>query len=84
MPDTSFKDSERVQLKENIEDYLKREVLPHLPNIFVDESKSKIGYEIPFTRHFYEYKPPRQLSEIDADLKRITLEIQSLLDEVSE
>ena len=84
LPDKSFRDFERVPLKDNIDDYFKREVLPHLPNVSIDESKSKIGYEIPFSRHFYEYKPPRSLSEIDADLKRVTSEIQALLDEVSE
>ena len=82
VPDKSLKDSEKVPLKESIEAYFQSEVLSHAPDAWIDESKSKVGYEIPFTRHFYEYKPPRSLSEIDTDLKRVTSEIQALLNEV--
>lgn len=75
-PDTSLRDTERVPLSESIEDYVAREVLPHVPDAWVDESKTRVGYEIPFTRHFYVYEPPRPLEEIDADIaqriKRIT------------
>jgi type I restriction enzyme M protein len=81
-PDPDLRDSENVPLNEDIEEYFKREVLIHAPDAWIDYSKSKIGYEIPFTRHFYEYKPPRSLKEIDFDLKRQTNEIQSLLDEI--
>ncbi len=81
--DADLRDAENVPLKENILEYFKREVLPHAPDAWIDQSKSKIGYEIPFTRHFYEYKPPRSLEEIDADLKKVTAEIQALLSEVS-
>jgi type I restriction enzyme M protein len=80
--DQNLRDTENIPLKENIEEYFKREVLPYAPDSWVDKSKSKIGYEIPFTRHFYEYKPPRLLEEIDSDLKKITTEIQSLLSKV--
>lgn len=60
-----------------------REVLPHVPDAWIDESKTKIGYEIPFTRHFYVYKPPRPLAEIDAELRDLELQIQALLSEVT-
>jgi type I restriction enzyme M protein len=69
---------------EDIQEYFKREVLPHAPDAWIDVSKSRVGYEIPFSRHFYEYKPPRPLNEIDADLKKVTSEIQVLLNEVAE
>ena len=69
---------------EDVEEYLKREVLPHVPDAWIDHSKTKIGYEIPFTRHFYVYKPPRPLAEIDAELKALEAEIQALLGEVTE
>ncbi len=81
--DVNLRDTENVPLKEDIQEYFKSEVLPYAPDAWIDESKSKVGYEIPFTRHFYEYKPPRSLAEIDADLKNVTAEIQSLLNEVA-
>ncbi|MFF9827425.1 N-6 DNA methylase [Streptomyces albidoflavus] len=83
-PDTDLRDYENVPLGEDIEDYLKREVLPHVPDAWIDHTKTKIGYEIPFTRHFYVYKPPRPLAEIDAELKSLEAEIQELLGEVTE
>lgn len=83
-PDADLRDTENVPLKQDIAEYFKREVLPHAPDAWIDESKSKVGYEIPFTRHFYEYKAPRSLAEIDADLKKATAEIQALLNEVAE
>jgi type I restriction enzyme M protein len=67
-----------------IDDYLQAEVLPYVPDAWVDHSKTKIGYEIPLTRHFYKYVPPRPLAEIDAEIKQLESEIQSLLDEVTE
>lgn len=78
------KDTENVPLTEDIDEYFKREVLPHLPNAKLDRKKDKIGYEIPFNRYFYEYKPPRNLDEIDADLQKATKEILDLLNEVTE
>ncbi|GLY24449.1 class I SAM-dependent DNA methyltransferase [Micromonospora sp. NBRC 101691] len=82
-PDTELRDYENVPLHEDVEEYLRREVLPHVPNAWIDHTKTKIGYEIPFTRHFYVYKPPRPLAEIDAELKALEAEIQALLGEVT-
>ncbi|MFJ5531648.1 N-6 DNA methylase [Streptomyces sp. NPDC093261] len=82
-PDTDLRDYENVPLGEDVEEYLKREVLPHVPDAWIDHTKTKIGYEIPFTRHFYVYKPPRPLAEIDAELKSLEAEIQALLGEVT-
>ncbi|MFK0151563.1 N-6 DNA methylase [Streptomyces sp. NPDC090493] len=81
--DSDLRDYENVPLGEDVEDYLKREVLPHVPDAWIDHTKTKIGYEIPFTRHFYVYKPPRPLAEIDAELKSLEAEIQALLGKVA-
>ena len=78
------KDTENVPLTEDIDEYFKREVLPHLPNAKLDRKKDRIGYEIPFNRYFYEYKSPRELDEIDNDLQKVTKEILTLLNEVTE
>ncbi|MGW7660517.1 type I restriction-modification system subunit M [Streptomyces sp. NPDC054756] len=83
-PDSELRDYENVPLGEDVEEYLKREVHPHVPDAWIDHSKTKIGYEIPFTRHFYVYEPPRPLAEIDAELKALEAEIQGLLGEVTE
>jgi type I restriction enzyme M protein len=72
-----------VPLKESIEAYFKREVLPHVPDAWIDESKTKVGYEIPLNRHFYVYEPPRPLEEIEADIKTLEGEILTLLREVA-
>jgi len=69
-------------LKETVQAYFDAEVKPHLANAWIDWSKSKTGYEIPFTRHFYTYTPPRPLAEIDVDLERVVGEIMTLLREV--
>ena len=82
-PDGDLRDYENVPFGENVEEYLKREVLPHVPDTWIDHTKTKIGYEFPFTRHFYVYKPPRPLTEIDAELKSLEAEIQALLGEVT-
>ena len=82
-PDTSLRDTENVPLKEDVKEYFAREVKPHVPDAWVDEEKTKIGYEIPFTRHFYVFEPPRDLSDIDADLARVTGRIQSMLQELA-
>lgn len=82
-PDPELRDYENVPLKENIEDYMAREVLPHVPDAWVDESKTKIGYEINFNRYFYKFTPPRPLDEIEADLKSIEKEIADMLAEVA-
>ncbi|NLV45910.1 MAG: SAM-dependent DNA methyltransferase [Candidatus Hydrogenedentes bacterium] len=83
-PDTDLRDYENVPLKEAINDYMKREVLPHVPDAWVDESKTKVGYEINFNRYFYQYTPPRPLEEIESDLKKIENEIAKMLAEVTE
>ena len=67
-----------------VDEYMAAEVLPWLPDAWVDHSKTRIGYEIPLTRHFYRYTPPRPLAEIDAEIKRLEEEIQELLAEVTE
>ncbi len=72
MPDSSLRDTENVPLSEDIKTYFKREVLPHAPDAWLDADKTKVGYEIPFNRHFYVFKPPRPLAEIDAELKGVT------------
>lgn len=89
-PDTNLRDYENVPLNEDIEAYFEREVLPHVPEAWIDMDKRDpkdgrvgiVGYEIPFNRHFYEYTPPRPLEEIDADLDKVSAEIMQLLQEV--
>jgi type I restriction enzyme M protein len=74
-----LRDTENVPLKEDINEYFRREVLPHVPDAWIDHEKTKVGYEIPFNRHFYKYMPPRSLDEIDADLQRVSGEIMEML-----
>ena len=74
-----MRDSENVPLKEDVEEYFKREVLPHAPDAWIDRDKTKVGYEIPFTRHFYVFKPPRPLSAIDVELKQTTDKILQMI-----
>jgi type I restriction enzyme M protein len=78
-PDSSLRDTENVPLTEDVGEYFKREVLPHAPDAWIDPDKTKVGYEIPFNRHFYVFKPPRPLAEIDADLKRTTDRILDMI-----
>ena len=66
-----------------VDDYMREEVLPYVPDAWVDRDKTRIGYEIPLTRHFYKYVPPRPLPEIDAEIKALENEIRRLLDEVA-
>lgn len=98
-PDTDLRDTENVPLPKNIklpiedkdlpklipacEEYLKREVLPHVPDAWIDHSKTKVGYEIPFNRHFYTYVPPRPLEDIERDIKAIEQDILRMLAEVT-
>jgi type I restriction enzyme M protein len=79
MPDPDLRDSENVPLADDVEEYIAREVLPHVPDAWMDESKTRIGYEIPFTRYFYRYTPPRPVSEIDAEIDAVEAEIQQVL-----
>ncbi len=83
-PDTGLRDFENIPLKDDIDEYFNREVLPHVPDAWMNRSKDKVGYEINFHRHFYRYTPPRSLDEIDADLKKAEKEIMRLLKEVTE
>jgi type I restriction enzyme M protein len=78
-PDSALRDTENVPLAEEVEAYFKREVLPHAPDAWIDHEKTKVGYEIPFNRHFYVFKPPRPLAEIDAELKQTTDRILSMI-----
>ena len=73
-----------VEYRTAVDEYMTAEVLPYVPDAWVDHSKTKIGYEIPLTRHFYKYVPPRPLEEIDAEIKALEAEIQEFLREVTE
>lgn len=89
--DTGLRDYENVPLSESVYDYFEREVKPHVPDAWIDESKRDekdgevgiVGFEIPFNRHFYEFTPPRPLEEIDADLKQCTDRIKQMIEELS-
>ncbi len=83
LPDPDLRDYENVPLAEDIQAYFAREVTPHVPDAWIDHDKTKVGYEIPFTRHFYVYTPPRPLAEIDAELRDLEQQIQKLLGEVT-
>ncbi len=78
-PDTELRDTENVPLKDDIQTYFEREVLPHAADAWIDHDKTKKGYEIPFNRHFYVFQPPRELSEIDAELKVVTDRILTMI-----
>lgn len=90
--DSELTDYENVPLSESVKDYMAREVLPHVPDAYVDDSYcddqdgevGRVGYEINFNRYFYKYTPPRPLAEIDAELKTVEAEIAALLGEVTE
>jgi type I restriction enzyme M protein len=84
IPDPDLREYENIPLKEDINEYFEREIKPHLQDAWIDYSKTKIGYEIPFTRYFYEYEKLRPLEEIDNDIKKLEKEILELLKEVTE
>ncbi len=92
VPDDGLTDFENVPLGTSIEDYMDSEVLPWADDAYVDQSYCDdqdegvgiVGYEINFNRYFYQYQPPRDLEEIDADLKAVEADIAALLDEVTE
>jgi type I restriction enzyme M protein len=79
VPDSSLRDTENVPLSEDVQTYFEREVLPHAADAWIDHEKTKVGYEIPFNRHFYVFQPPRPLDEIDAELKACTDRILDMI-----
>ena len=81
-PNTSLRDSERIPLNEDIEEYYNREVKPHLPNSWMDREKDKVGYEINFTKYFYHYKPLRSLVDITSDLLELEKESEGIFKEI--
>jgi len=81
-PDSKKRDSERVPLEQDIDDYFEREVKPHLPNSWMDRNKDKVGYEINFTKYFYKYKPLRSLEEISSDLLKLDEDIGGSMKQV--
>lgn len=82
-PDADLRDTENVPLKESIQVYFEREVLPHVPDAWIDHNKTKVGYEIPLNRHFYRYEPPRELAVIEDEIKALESDIVRLLGEVT-
>jgi type I restriction enzyme M protein len=80
--DSSLRDTENVPLTETIESYFAREVLPHVPDAWIDESKTARGYEISFTKYFYQYEPPRSLTEIVADIQALEVETDGILEQI--
>ena len=81
MPDSNLRDTEKIPLKQNIKEYFEKEVKPYYTDAWMDRKKDKVGYEINFTKYFYEYKPPRALADIEKDIKEVTTEIQELIKE---
>ena len=81
-PDTALRDTENVPLTEDVNAYFSREVLPFAPDAWIDESKTKIGYEIPFTRYFYRYEPPRSSADIMAEILELEKELDGSLEEI--
>lgn len=78
--DSALRDTENVPLAEDIDAYFEREVRPHAPDAWIDRDKTRVGYEIPFNRHFYVFEPPRDLAEIDADLLAVTDRIKAMIE----
>ena len=83
LPDPDLRDTETVPLKESIDEYMAREVLPHAPDAWLDHSKAKTGYEVPLNRHFYVYEPPRSLDDIESNLQVLESEVAALMAEVT-
>ncbi len=83
-PDSELRDTENVPLKDNIEAYFQREVLPHVPDAWIDHEKTTIGYEITFTKIFYQYQPLRSLEEITRDILALEEETEGLIKEIIE
>ncbi len=81
--DSSLRDTENVPLSEDVDAYVEREVRPHAPDAWIDEEKTRVGYEIPFTRHFHVFTTPRPLAEIDAELSEVTGRIMAMIEGLS-
>ena len=81
-PDSALRDTENVPLKEDIDEYFAREILPFAPDAWIDKKKSKVGYEIPFTRYFYKYEAPKPSAEIMAEIMDLETELSGSLEEV--
>lgn len=82
VPDTALRDTENVPLKEDIKEYFKREVLPYSPDAWIDEKKTKVGYEIPFTRYFYKYIPPRKSEDIRQEILELEKSLEGSLERI--
>ena len=80
VPNTNLRDTENVPLKEDIGEYFKREVLPYAPDAWIEEKKTKVGYEIPFTRYFYKYVPPKPSEDIMAEIKELEKSLDGVLE----
>jgi type I restriction enzyme M protein len=81
-PDSSLRDYERVPLMDDVDEYYEREVKPHLPESWMDREKDKVGYEINFTKYFYQYKPLRSLEEITKVLVKLEEESEGLFNQI--
>ncbi|MCF6148432.1 MAG: SAM-dependent DNA methyltransferase [Candidatus Kuenenia sp.] len=82
LPDADLRDFENVPLKEDVEEYFRREVLPHVPDAWIDHGKTKVGYEINFTKYFYQYKPLRSLEEIRKDILALEKETEGMIKQI--
>ena len=80
--DPLLRDTENIELTDDLDSYYEREVKPYVPEAWIDRSKTKVGYDIPFTRNFYKLVPPRSLTDIDSDLAAVTAEIVAALNRV--
>ena len=81
-PNLDLRDYERVPLTEEVDAYFEREVRPHVPDAWMDRSKDRVGYEINFNLHFYDYTRPRPLKEIGSDLKVALESIERAMEDV--
>lgn len=81
-PDSSLRDTENVPLKEDIQKYFKREVLPFAPDAWIDDKKNVVGYEIPFTRYFYKYEAPKPSAEIMDEIKLLEKDLMTSLSQI--
>src|SRR5690606_22688498 len=81
-PDSALRDTESIPLQDDIPEYIRKEVLPHVPDAWVDEKKTLVGYEINFTKYFYQYKPLRPLAEIRKDILALEKETEGLISSI--